>query len=586
MNLSAVITALALAGVLGGLVLFRLPAYVPLLLALLALMLTGILEPAEALAGFGNPGLVTVGALFVVAAALRETGVVTRLVQPWLGRPRTARAALLRLVPPVTVLSAFVNNTPVVAVLLPVVGDWSRRIRVPASQLLMPLSYAAILGGLCTLVGTSTNLVVQGVLLSSGREGLGVFEVATVGIPVAAAGTLTLLALAPRLLPAHDDGLRALLDPREYTLEMIVDPSGPFVGRTIEEAGLRHLPGVFLAELHRGRQVRPAVSPDERLEAGDQLVFVGQIQAVVDLRRTPGLLPADEPRFELRQRDNRIFVEAVVSGLCPVVGRTVREGRFRTHYGAAVLGVARQGERIQARIGDIRLKGGDTLLLEAPRDFLERHRHSNEFHLVSRLEDEEPPRHDRAGWALALFVGMFGLVLLGVPLSVAALSGALAMILSGCLSEENARKRVDWPLLLTIGASLGLGRALSRSGLADAAAGGMLVLAQDSRLGALIVLYAGATALSQLVSNAGAAVVAVPVALSVAERLGVAERPFVLAALVASSAAFLTPLGYQTNLMVFGAGGYRMADFLRLGLPLTAICGTVAVTVLWAWAGG
>lgn len=579
--MDAAVTLLALAGVLVGLSFRRIPPYLPLIVAQVVLMLGGVLTPSEALAGFGNPGVVTVGALFVVAAALRETGVVSRLVQPVLGRPHTAWAALIRLVPPVTVASAFVNNTPVVAVLLPVVADWSRRIRVPASKLLIPLSYAAILGGLCTLVGTSTNLVVQGVLLDAGRPGLGVFEVATVGVPTALAGMVAVVLLGPRLLPAHDDGLRSLMDPREYTLELVVDPHGPLAGKTIEAAGLRHLPGVYLSEIHRGRDVRPAVGPGERLEAGDQLVFVGMVQAVVDLRRTPGLLPATKLRFELTRRADRVFVEAVLSQVSPLVGKTVRQGKFRTHYGAAVIGVARQGERIQSRIGDIRLRPGDTLLLEAPLDFLETHRNSNDFHLVSRLEGEEPPRHDKAPQAALLFVGIFVLVGFGLPLAAAALTGALAMMFAGCLSEETARRRIDWPLLLSIGASLGLGRALDQSGLADQAARIVLSAAGTSLLGALLAVYVLATLLSQLVTNAGAAVVVVPVALSIAERLNVAERPLILATLVASSAAFISPLGYQTNLMVFGAGGYRARDFVLLGVPLTLVCAATAVTVLW-----
>jgi di/tricarboxylate transporter len=575
---------LSLAATLGafaGAALSQVPPYLPMTAALVFLIMAGAVAPSTALGGFGNEAVVTVGALFIVAAGLRETGSVTFLVRRLLGQPRSTRGALTRLVVPVCGLSAVLNNTPVVAVLLPVVSDWARRIGIPASKLLIPLSYAAILGGLCTLLGTSTNLVIQGMLIEAGGPGLALFDVALVGVPCALVGGLFLILVGPSLLPAHADGLRALLDPKEYTLEMVVQADGPFVGQTIEGAGLRHLPGVYLAEIHRRAAVRPAVSPTEQLEAGDQLVFVGMVEAVVDLRRTPGLEPATRTLFDLEGgRRDRIFVEAVLSELSPLVGRTIREGRFRNHYNAVVLGVARQGTRIRARVGDIRLRAGDTLLLEAPPVFLEAQRSAQDFHLVSRLDAEDPPRHERRNLALALFIAMLlAAGLAGWPLSAVSLGAALTMVLTGCCSEETVRRRVDWSLLLTIGASIGLGRCLESTGAVRAMAEWALQEAH-SPWTLMLGLYVFTALLSQLVTNVGAAVVAVPWAMATATDLGLDPQPFILGIVVAASSSFATPVGYQTNLMVLGAGGYRFGDFVRLGLPMTIVVALVALSVL------
>lgn len=582
MSLDAWLTVGAIAATFGTLALTKLPPYLALNAALVGLMALGAIPVSVGVGGFGNEGVVTVGALFVVAAGLRETGAVGFVIQRVLGRPRSVAMAVLRLSAPVAVLSAFLNNTPIVAVLLPVVSDWGRRLRIPVSKLLIPLSYAAILGGLCTLVGTSTHLVVQGLLLEAGRAPLQLFDLAVVGVPCALVGIAFMVLGGHRLLPAHDDGLRELLDPREYTLEMVVEDGGPFAGRTIEEAGLRHLPGVYLAEIHRRGTVRPAVGAQERLEAQDQLVFVGMVDSVVELRRTPGLRPASRTLFILEGgRSDRVFVEAVLSQAFPMLGKTVREARFRNQYNAVVLGIARQGARIRSRVGDIELVAGDTLLLEAPPSFIDQHRLSNEFHLVSRLDAEDPPRHERRLWALAIFVGLFGAVGLGVSLTAASLGAAIAMVLTGCCSEESVRRRVDWPLLLAVGASLGLGRGLEVSGAADAAAGQLLANLQDP-VSVLVLLYGATTTLSLFVTNAGAAVVALPIALAVGEGLGMPTQPVVLTVLIAASAAFASPLGYQTNLMVFGAGGYRFQDFLRLGLPLSLVVAVTALSLLAA----
>ncbi len=320
-------------------------------LALVAAL--GIVPPEQAVAGFGNPGLITVGALFVVVAGLVQTGALRMFIQPLLGRPRTVRGAQARLMLPVAGLSAVVNNTPIVAMFLPVVSDWARKTGFSPSRLLMPLSYAAILGGTCTLIGTSTNLVVNGMLLNAntpGARGLGFFELAWIGVPAAVVGIAYVLLAGKWLLPDRKPAFSADHDPRQYTVEMVVDTDGPLVGQTIEQAGLRRLPGLYLVEIDRNGELLVAVGPDQPLKANDRLVFVGIVESVVDLRKMPGLKPATDQVFKLNAPVTyRCLIEAVVSNSCPLVGRTIREGRFRSTYNAAVIAVARNGQRCAKR---------------------------------------------------------------------------------------------------------------------------------------------------------------------------------------------------------------------------------------------
>lgn len=367
-------TTLALVLVVLGLLAFTsISTDLVLVGAVTVLMLTRVLPPDAALAGMANEGMLTVAALYVVVAGLEATGGTTWLAGRVLGRPRTVTGAMAKMMAPVTLSSAFLNNTPVVAMFMPVINDWARQQRLPISKLMMPLSYAAVLGGCCTLIGTSTNLVVNGLLIASSRPGMNMFDLAWVGVPCAVFGTLFLLAAQRWLLPDRRPVIGRAEDFREYTVEMEVDPAGPLVGQTIEQAGLRHLPRMFVAELEREGQLMVAVAPDVMLRSGDRLTFVGVIDAVVDLQKIRGLRPATKQIAKLDEpRPQRCLVEAVVAPRCPLVGRTIRDGRFRTVYNAVVIAVARDGERIRRKIGDIVLQPGDTLLLEARPSFVER----------------------------------------------------------------------------------------------------------------------------------------------------------------------------------------------------------------------
>ncbi len=574
---------LGLIAFLFGLLIFtRLPADFVFLGGLAVLLLTGVLDAKDGLAGFGSSGLVTVGVLYIVVAGLQETGGLSWVSQHVLGRPSGWRRAQARLMAPVAVLSAFLNNTPVVAMFIPVVTEWSRRIRVPPSKLMIPLSYASILGGMCTLIGTSTNLVVDGLYQHRfATGGLAIFEVTKLGVPCALAGMAYLLIAGRRLLPDRKTLDEVFDNPREYTLEVQVSENSPLIGRSIEASGLRHLPGAYLAELVRGEEVFSAVAPDELLQAGDRLVFVGHIESIRSLYNQKGLQPAPDQVFKLDgPRHQRILVEAVVSNTCPLLGKSIREGRFRNHYNAVVIAAARNGERIRGKIGDIVLQPGDTLLIEAHAGFVPRQRDSRDFYLIRSVEDTAPRRFEKAPWALLILVGMVLAAAFNVLTMLnAAMAAALLMVATGCCSIGQARRSVEWNVLLVIGAALGLGLALEKTGAAAGVTGLLLGAAAERPWVALAMIYMATTLMTEVITNNGAAALIFPIAMGTAARLEVSPMPFVFCVMIAASASFATPIGYQTNLMVFGPGGYKFGDYLRIGTWMNLLIGLVAVAL-------
>lgn len=572
-----------------------LPVDLLMLGGLTVLLLAGVLSVPEAFAGFANEGMLTVGALYIIVAGLRETGVVTWIAHGVFGRPRSVLQAQLRMMLPVAGLSAFMNNTPLVAALLPAVNEWGKKFRIPPSKLLMPLSFATILGGLCTLIGTSTNIIVAGLMqhsVAGGElaESMRFFTLTWVGVPCAVIGIAYMAAASRWLLPSREATLRKTDDPRAYTVEMSVTPNGPIDGKTIEEAGLRHLADMYLAEIERDGEVMPAVGPHMRLRAGDQLVFVGVVESVVELQRIRGLTPATNQVFKLDgRRDGRTLVEAVVSDTCPLLGKTIREGRFRTQYNAVVIAVGRNGKRLHRKIGDIVLQTGDTLLLEANPAFVQQQRNSRDFYLVSPLDGSTPPRHDRAVVALAILIVMVLLatVFEQVPyfvdrgystLHAALLAGAL-MLVTRCCSPDGVRRTVDWPVLIVIATTLGLGTALTTTGLSSAFANSLVASVGPEPMRQLAVIYLVTMLLTEVLSNTTAVVLTYPIALATAKQLGVDPMPFIVGLTIAGSCGFATPIGYQTNLMVFGPGGYRFIDYLRFGVPLNLIVCAVTLVV-------
>jgi di/tricarboxylate transporter len=583
---------LALTGVLliamfATLVHGRLAADIVLLGVLLALLVTGILTPSEAVVGFSNPGVITIAFLYVAAAGLKDSGAMTLLSERLFGRPQSAFHAQVRLALPVAGLSAFVNNTPLVAAFMPTLHSFARRHRIAASQLYLPLSYASILGGTCTLIGTSTNIVVSGLIIEHNRvnpgdpiPALGMFTLSWVGVPVAVAGLAYILLAGRRLLPHRMAGAEQNGEGRRYTAALRVAPTAPLVGRTIAQAGLRHLPGAFLAHVERGDETLLAVEPEQIIRAGDTLVFVGLIESVSDLQRTKGLVPVDDSGVPRAREQNRL-IEVVISPASPLVGQSIRDGGFRTRYGAVVVAVRRHGERLVGKLGDIVLQPGDTLLLEAPPGFARAHRDSEAFYLVSEHEGPAAPRHDRALVAL----GIFGLLMVGLTLEVLdtmtlAMLAAAAMIAFRCTDGAQARAHLDWQVLIVIGAAFGIARAIEKTGLADIVATNLLgwAMTNGPEVG-LAAVYGVTVLLTAMLTNNAAAVLVFPIVHHAVSAAGFSFLPFAVCIAVAASCEFASPIGYQTNLMVMGPGGYRWGDYIRFGLPLDVLCGVVAVSV-------
>ena len=552
------------------------------------LLLAGVVPPADAFYGLANPAVITVGALFVVAAGVERTRALAfldRLLTPGGSGRGGAGSILSRVMPMTSVLSGFLNNTPVVAMLIPRVEEWGRQRGVPASKLLIPLSYSAILGGMLTLVGASTNVVVHGLLLAEGLPGFNMFDFAYVGVPTVLIVAVYFALVGHRTLPAAEGGEERRAQLRDYHFDVRVSPRAPFLGQSIEEAGLRTLGDAYLAHFRRGERVVVA-RPEEVLEAGDVLTFVGNVKALDGLLERPGLerkISAVETDDSLRTPRDLVLFEAVVATTSTLIGRTLKDADFRERYRGVVLAVHRRGERIDGSLGQTPLQAGDLLLIEAGPHFDQYAGADREdFYYVTPVEQRVEKASRRAPLALALLVGMVAVATLGVlPLTVAAFCAALAMVVVGCVSGPAARQAIDLSVLLVIAAALGIGKAVEATGLAAAAAGVITGLAAGSGpLVALVIVYVTANILAELITNKASAVLMFPIALSVAAELGAEPKAFALAITIAAAASFLTPIGYQTNLMVMGPGGYRYTDYVRAGLPVSLTVAAIAIGMI------
>jgi di/tricarboxylate transporter len=565
------------------------PAEIVFLGGAAVLFVSGILDEKTALSGFSNSGMITVGVLYIVVSGLEQTGGLTWISQNLLGLPKGEKRALLRLMLPVMGISAFLNNTPVVAMFIPVVSDWCRKLGISPSKLMLPLSYAAIFGGVCTLIGTSTNLVVNGLLIdATDLPGMKLFDLAWVGIPCALAGTAYLLFFGRWVLPNRQPVIEGndrgsfTLQMMEYTTETIVSVNSPLIGKSVEQAGLRNLPDLYLAEIVRDNVAIPAVGSTEILQEKDRLVFIGAVNSIVDLQRMPGLEPATDEVFKLdAPRSERSLIEAVVSNSCPLVGKTIREGKFRNVYNAVVLAVARNGERLKGKIGNIRLQAGDTLLLEAPTSFISQQGLSTDFYLINGIPDSEPLRTEKAPLALGILLLMVGLATFDVmSMLQAAVLASILILVTRCCSGIKALRNIEWSVLLVIAAALAIGKALESTGAAQAVADTLIGFAGDNPWTALVIIYAITTMLTEVITNNAAAALIFPIALALSKNLGVDVMPFVIAITIGASASFSTPIGYQTNMMVYGPGGYKFTDFMRVGIPLNILFLIVTVTIV------
>jgi di/tricarboxylate transporter len=555
--------------------------------ALIFLLLGRVVSVKEAFAGFSNIGVITIGLLFVVAGGLKSAGLLNAISKIVMGKNSSnLRTKLFRLTLPVTFTSAFMNNTPIVAILLPAVKSWANRNNLSPSKFLIPLSYSAILGGMLTLIGSSTNLIVHGLLLENGFKGFSFFEITPIGLTVALVGIVYIVLFAPKMLPERikvSDNLNTNV--REFVIELKVTNEFEGVGKSIEAAGLRHLRGLFLFQIEREGETITAVSSHEKIRVGDRLFFTGLPGTIVELQKRPGLQLVKNIDFDLKNYDSdkvKVY-EAVISNTSPLVGKTVRNSQFRTIYGGVILAIHRNGERIEKKIGDILLKPGDTLLVLAEESFYNKWYNSKDFYLIANSSpvDSKPVRYAVIA-VLTLIAMVIAIVFNLLELPVAVGLAAIIMVGSGVVSPKKAHEFVDFKVLIIIASSFGIAQAISNSGLAKLLADWLI--STKSIIGT-VGLLAGVFYLTSffnliISSNATAAFI-FPFAIGVAVESGFPVHPFALILIIASAASFASPLSYQTNLMVYGAGGYRFRDYLKFGLPLQLFIGIIAIGVVY-----
>ena len=554
---------------------------------LLLLIIGKVITPQEAFRGFSNIGVLSIAILFVVAGSIKSTGLLGELNHVIYGSKKSSLVRkMFRLLFPVTVFSAFVNNAPIVAMLIPSVKDWAKKNNYAPSKFLLPVSYAAIFGGMCTLIGTSTNLIVHGLLIQNGYEGFSFFEISKIGIPAALLGLGYMGLVGSRLLPDRKEAITQLGEKtREFVMELKVTESYSGVGKTIEEAGLRHLAGLFLFQVERNKHIITPATPDEIIQVNDRFFFTGIPETIMELQKIPGLRLIEDSSFDLKNFDSmkvKTF-EAVISPSSPLVGKNVRESNFRQHYDAVIIAIHRSGDRIRKKIGDIVLHPGDTLLLLAPVDFFDKWYHSKDFYLVSNpLKVDSMPRKNKMIAAAAL-LGMILMTVLNIlPLIASAGLAVVILLVTRTISRSDAESMIDWKVLVVIGSAFGIATAIQNSGVAAFFAEQIVKTGKEfGTFGVLCAVYFLTSLYNTIITSNATAALFFPIGISAALAIGADVRPFALAVTIGAAASFASPISYQTNLMVYGPGGYKFKDYLKVGVALQLLIGLLAVTLIY-----
>lgn len=554
--------------------------------AVLIFFLFDVLKSEDLLAGFANEQIAVIFMLLFLSDILRRGNVLESFFSSFFHDGLGYRKFMAKMTGSVSLMSGLVNNTPLVAILMPYVYDWAKRKNISPSKVLIPLSYATIMGGTITLVGTSTNLVVNGFYVESGHESLGLFDFTIIGLPLTIIGVLFLVLFSWRLLPDRKDALgRFRESQREYIVETMVPKDSGIVGRSIEEAGLRNLKGLFLVEVIRGEKRLAPVSPKEIIEGGDKLIFAGQTETIVDLvQKNYGLVLPDQS--QLPDREHKEIVEVVISAQSTLDGSLVKDSNFRGRFDAAIVAVNRNGERITGKLGEVRLKEGDLLLLVAGPDFSASVKSSNDLYLISQVKEiRQVP-----AWKSVLFIGSmvaaFGLSAFGIFSLFKGLLLVMAVIgLLRLVKFQELKNAFDVDLFLVLVFALAIGKSIHLSGADNYLAQGLLQLAGpfNSKVMILALLYLCTNILAMLVTNKAAVAITFPIAMALCSQLGISDpTPFVLAIAFAGSAEFMTPYGYQTNLMVYGPGGYKFKDYMRIGWGLSLLF-FITTVLLLSW---
>ncbi len=558
----------------------RIPTWLVFIGALTISMTIGIASEEDIIKGFSNKGVLTVAVLFPVAAGMYSTGAITIISNRVIGRPGSLGAAQAKIFPPVAVASAFLNNTPLVAMMIPVVRDIARNTRLDSSRIYMPLSFVSILGGAATVIGTSVNLIIAGMFFSQTEESLNIFFPSLIGIPAAFAGILFLMTIGKRLLPKTKKTHAADVYKRRFCTDFAIEKGSPVDGKTAGESGLFKSTGYAILAVHKADGTKPALSRNLKLEGGDIITFTADADAVPELWSTVGLLPPyyssvlhESPRHTHR------LVEVVISDQAGQIGRKISEMPSpESRYQLRVVGVSRSGQPPEGRLLDQRIEAGDTVIIEVDDTFFYENRRETDCALIKQLRGFRIKRVERAAIAAVITMGMITLTAFGIMSMLnAALLAVMAMLFTGCLSPRRAFESIDWETVIVMGAAIGLAAAVTESGLSEVIVNGLTRIGGGNFAVALTAVFIGSVLLANVINHSAAAALMFPVTMGVASGFPTGPAPFIAILMLGCSYSFINPASYQTNLMVKGPGGYTFMDFVKVGVPLTLVSGLVAI---------
>lgn len=551
-------------------------------ISILVLVLANIISPEEALSGFANEQLAVIVVLLIISDMFRKSSVIEVLFNRLFGRSNTVSSFKLMMMSVVAGLSAFFNNTPLVAMMMPYVNSWSKKQGVAASKLLIPLSYAAILGGCITLIGTSTNLIVNGLAVEAGFTALSIFDFTAVGLPMLVIGIVYLMFLGGRLLPdSRESEVDVFMSDRQYFVEAIIKKGSRLIGTSAKHAGFRNLEGLYLVEIVRNERNIYPIPPDFVLEEDDALIFAGETTAVEEIKRQNlGLtLPKMVDHMAM---DKTSVNEIVVSFNSSLIGKKVKETDFRARFDAAIVAIHRNGENLSGKIGDIMLKAGDVLLVFSGSDFLSRTKTNQAFYILTHTESPSPVNVYKVGAVfLSLIIAIIASAITAFPLLIALSCVLLLGLFLKIMPLSEVRKGLDFDLILLIAFGLAFGKAMINSGASIYLAEGISTLNHWlNPLLFLMFIFLITNVLAAYITNKAAVAILFPISVAIASELGLNPVPFILIVSFGAAANFITPIGYQTNLMVYGPGSCSFKDFMRIGWPLTLIYMIVSAFVL------
>ena len=570
-NVHAWITIATVLGMFTTLLFTKIRADIVFLAAIGMLFITGVLDTKEAFSGFSSTSVVVIGVLFVVVAGLTHTGVLQWIVRYLLGQPDSYGKAVVRLMLPVAGLSSFLSNTTVVAMFVGIVKMWSKKLGVAPSKLLIPLSYASGMGGVCTLIGTPPNLIISGLYTDKTGVAMNVLATTVPGLFCLVVGVLSVIAMR-KLLPDRKAPESAFEDTTEYTVELLVPSDNKYIGETLGDAGLFHVKGGSLIEIYRFDDVPLPVTEDEYIMGGDHLVYAGQIDEILELKNSHGLVSADHHVFSMSEVDrNRQLRTAYVNFGSSLIGTTIGGSTFEKDNNLTLVAVARRGERIKETPRQVVLQAGDTLLLECPpRLNVNTNRLTSQLHFFD--SDQVVNIGPKTFVSAIIMIAMVALSALNVmPLLQCAFIAAAAMLLLRCCNAEQAMKAINWDILMVFAGSVVLGLAIQKTGIAERLALSILDVCGTNPLVVMTAICLVGTFLTEFISNTAAGAMFFPIMYEAAEKLGYEPYPFLIALMVSVSSSFATPIGSPTHMLVYGPGGYRFSDFMRIGLLMNLI---------------